>query len=109
MDKGLANPDQTAQLWTTGPGERMNRTLKEATVKRYHYENHDPLRRPRADFDTAYIFARKLEILTGLTPYEFICNAWKNASQRFPLDPHQQMPGPNISASWFPSASDGAL
>jgi hypothetical protein len=27
-----------------GQVERMNRTLKEATVKRYHYESHDQLR-----------------------------------------------------------------
>src|SRR6202140_2749675 len=30
--------------WTNGQVERMNRTLKEATVKRYHYETHDQLR-----------------------------------------------------------------
>jgi len=26
--------------WTNGQVERMNRTLKEATVKRYHYQTH---------------------------------------------------------------------
>jgi transposase InsO family protein len=26
--------------WTNGQVERMNRTLKEATVRRYHYETH---------------------------------------------------------------------
>jgi hypothetical protein len=31
--------------WTHGQVERMNRTIKDATVKRYHYENHDDLRR----------------------------------------------------------------
>ena len=30
--------------WTNGQVERMNRTLKEATVRRYHYETHDQLR-----------------------------------------------------------------
>ena len=29
--------------WTNGQVERMNRTLKEATVKRYHYDSHDQL------------------------------------------------------------------
>ncbi len=29
--------------WTNGQVERMNRTLKEATVKRYHYGFHDQL------------------------------------------------------------------
>ena len=31
--------------WTNGQVERMNRTIKEATVKRYHYEDHQQLRR----------------------------------------------------------------
>lgn len=30
--------------WTNGQVERMNRTLKEATVKRYHYDNHTQLK-----------------------------------------------------------------
>jgi transposase InsO family protein len=30
--------------WTNGQVERMNRTLKEATVQRYHYASHDELR-----------------------------------------------------------------
>ena len=29
--------------WTNGQVERMNRTIKEATVKRYHYDSHDQL------------------------------------------------------------------
>jgi transposase InsO family protein len=29
--------------WTNGPVERMNRTIKDATVKRFHYDKHDPL------------------------------------------------------------------
>ena len=36
--------------WTNGQVERMNRTIKDATVKRYHYDNHDQLRRDLADF-----------------------------------------------------------
>jgi len=30
--------------WTNGQVERMNRTLKDATVRRYHYDGHDQLR-----------------------------------------------------------------
>jgi transposase InsO family protein len=30
--------------WTNGQVERTNRTIKEATVKRYHYDSHDQLR-----------------------------------------------------------------
>ncbi len=30
--------------WTNGQVERMNRTIKDATVKRFHYDSHDQLR-----------------------------------------------------------------
>ena len=46
----------------------MNRTIKDATVKRYHYESHDQLVRHLADFVAAYNFARRLKTLNGLTP-----------------------------------------
>ena len=36
----------------------MNRTLKDATVKRYFYETHDELRAHLRDFVDAYNFAR---------------------------------------------------
>ena len=39
--------------WTNGQVERMNRTIKEATVKRFHYDDHDQLRRHLADFTWA--------------------------------------------------------
>ena len=32
----------------------MNRTIKEATVKRFHYDDHDQLRRHLQDFIDAY-------------------------------------------------------
>ena len=30
--------------WTNGQVERMNRTIKEATVRRYYYQSHDHLK-----------------------------------------------------------------
>ena len=51
----------------------MNRTNKDSTVKQFHYENHDQLRTHLADFMAAYNFARRLKTLSGLTPYEYIC------------------------------------
>ncbi len=62
--------------WTNGQVERMNRTIKDATVKRYHYDSHGQLRAHLADFVSAYNFARRLKTLRGLTPYEAICKAW---------------------------------
>jgi integrase-like protein len=46
--------------WTNGQVERMNRTIKDATVKRYHYDDHNQLRRHLADFVDAYNFGRRL-------------------------------------------------
>jgi transposase InsO family protein len=40
--------------WTNGQVERMNRTLKEATVRRYHYGSHDELRKHLQLFLDAY-------------------------------------------------------
>jgi transposase InsO family protein len=82
--------------WTNGQVERMNRTIKEATVKRFYYETHDQLRSHLADFVSAYNFARRLKTLKGLTPYEHICKLWTKEPERFTLDPLHQMPGLNI-------------
>ena len=58
--------------WTNGQVERMNRTIKDATIKRFHNDSHDQLRRHLRDFIDAYNFGRRLKTLNGLTPYEFI-------------------------------------
>jgi len=74
----------------------MNRTIKEATVKHFHYNDHGQLQRHLADFIDAYNYARRLKALSGLMPYEFICKCWTSEPDRFILDPIHQMPGPNI-------------
>lgn len=81
--------------WTNGQVERMNRTIKEATVKRYHYDSHNQLRQHLHDFIDAYNFARRLKALNGLTPYEYICKCWTSAPDQFTIDPIHQMPGLN--------------
>jgi transposase InsO family protein len=82
--------------WTNGQVERMNRTIKDATVKRFHYATHDQLRTHLVDFVAAYNLARRLKTLRGLTPYEAICKAWAGEPQRFTLNPLHQFPGLNI-------------
>jgi transposase InsO family protein len=81
--------------WTNGQVERMNRTIKEATVQRYHYDSHTQLEQHLNDFVDAYNFGRRLKTLKGLTPYEFICKTWTSQPERFILNPLQQMPGLN--------------
>src|SRR5215211_1566109 len=82
--------------WTNGQVARMNRTIKDAIVRRYFYESHAQLRQHLADFVAAYNFGRRLKTLKGLTPYEFICKQWTLEPERFRLDPLHQMPGLNI-------------
>jgi len=81
--------------WTNGQVERMNRTIKEATVKRYHYDSHTQLTAHLRDFIEAYNYARRLKTLRGLTPYEYICKIWATEPERFTINPHHQMPGLN--------------
>ena len=70
----------------------MNRTIKEATVRRFHYGSHDRLRSHLDAFVPAYNFARRLKTLQGLTPYEYICKIWASEPQRFRIDPYHQTP-----------------
>ncbi|KQO91910.1 hypothetical protein ASF36_18860 [Methylobacterium sp. Leaf90] len=47
----------------------------------------------------AYNYGRRPKTLRGLTPYEFICQAWTKQPARFRLDPSHHMPGPNSQAA----------
>jgi transposase InsO family protein len=93
IDHRLTKPKHP---WTNGQVERMNRTIKDATVKRFYYETHDQLRIHLDHFVTAYNFARRLKTLKGLTPYEYVCKLWTKEPQRFTLNPLHHMPGLNI-------------
>ncbi len=81
--------------WTNGQVERMNRTIKEATVKRFHYDSHEQLRSHLNDFIAAYNFGRRLKALKGLTPYEYICRIWTSDPERFIINPTHQTLGLN--------------
>jgi hypothetical protein len=84
--------------WTDGQVARMNRTLTQATAKRYHQDGQDQLRQHLADPVVAYNFGRRRETLGGLTPYEAICKARQNEPIRFTSNPHHLVPGPNTQA-----------
>jgi hypothetical protein len=76
----------------------MKRTIKDATVKRYHYASHDQLRRSLADFLDAYNFALRLKTVIGLTPYEYICRIWTPEPDRFLLNPIHHTPRLNTQS-----------
>ena len=70
----------------------MNRTLKEITVKRYHYESHEQLETHLQLFVDACNHARRLKTLRGLTPYEYVCSIWTEEPDRFRINPSHRIP-----------------
>jgi hypothetical protein len=87
---------KTNHPWTNGQVERMNRTLKEATVKKYHYQSHQHLKEHLQAFLRAYNFAKRLKTLKGLTPSEYICQWWQKEPERFTMNPYHHTLGLNI-------------
>ena len=69
--------------WTNGQVERMNRTIKDATVHRYYYQTHQQLQEHLDTFLCAYNFAKRLKTINGLTPYQFIVKEWGDKPELF--------------------------
>lgn len=74
----------------------MNRTIKDATVKRYHRESRNRLREHQRTFLDAFNFAKRIKTLKGLTVYEFISQKWISEPERFRLNPGHLIPELNI-------------
>lgn len=82
-----------------GQVECMNCTLKEATVKRYYYDNHQQSREHLYNFLNACNFARRLKTLQKLTPYQYINQSWRNKPERFIINTSHHKMGLNTLAS----------
>src|SRR3954469_4956985 len=67
--------------WTNGQAERMNRTVKDATVKVFHYPDLESLKAHVLAFLAAYNFAKHLKRLRWRTPFQAICHAWTSQSR----------------------------
>ena len=81
--------------WTNGQAERMNRTVKEATIKAFHYPDLDSLKAHVLAFVSAYNFAKHLKAIRWKTPFEAVCHAWTTTPDVFKLNPRHLIPGPN--------------
>src|SRR5271170_6277355 len=81
--------------WTNGQAERMNRTIKDATVKVFHYDDLHSLKAHVLAFVTAYNFAKHLKALKWRTPYQVICEPWTKVPAIFKINPHHLIPGPH--------------
>ena len=62
----------------------MNRTIKDATVKRFYYDDQGQLRQHLATFIGAYNFGRRLKTLKGLMLHAFICKQWTIEPDKLP-------------------------
>jgi transposase-like protein len=82
--------------WTNGQAERMNRTIKEATIKVFHYPDLESLKEHVVAFVAAYNFAKHLKALRWRTPFEAVCTAWTKDPSIFKIDPRHLIPGPYI-------------
>jgi hypothetical protein len=81
--------------WTNGQAERMNRTIKDATVKVFHYDDLESLKAHVLAFITAHNFAKHLKALRWRTPYQAICDAWTKDPSVFKINPRHLIPGPH--------------
>src|SRR5215204_682844 len=73
--------------WTNGQAERMNRTVKDATIKVFHYPDLESLKAHVLAFVTAYNFAKHLKRLHWRTPVQAICEAWAKDPAPFKINP----------------------
>lgn len=73
----------------------MNRSIREATVERFHYDSHDQPRRHLSGFLDAYTFARRHKTLRGPAPFEYSCKVATSEPDRSILEPMHQMTGLN--------------
>ena len=81
--------------WTNGQAERMNRTVKDATIKAFHYPDLGALRAHVVAFVTAYNFAKHLKALRWRTPFQASCDAWVADPSAFKINPRHLIPGPH--------------
>jgi hypothetical protein len=72
-----------------------DRTIKDATIKAFHYDFLASLNAHVVAFVAAYNFAKHLKALRWRTPFEAICDAWTKDPWPFNINLHDLIAGPN--------------
>ena len=81
--------------WTNGQVERINRTIKDATTKTYHYDSINQFEKHLHEFILVYNFAKRLKSLKFKTPFEFLAEKFKNKPTLFYQNPEHYSMGLN--------------
>lgn len=81
--------------WTNGQAERMVRTIKETTVRSFHYASLIDLRRHVRDWLLASNSAKQLKALRFQTPFEAIRQIATQKPELFVRQPSHDMMGLN--------------
>jgi len=79
-----------------GQVERMNRTIKDATVTPFLYDDHAQLRQHLSSFINDYDFSHRLKTLERPMLCEYIRTHRTSESERFGADLIYPIPGMNI-------------
>ena len=93
--------------WTNGQVERMNRTIKDATVKRYHLRNPRPTAPASRRLPRSLQFRSQTEDPEGPHPLRSHLPNLDPRTQRFIANPTQQTPGPNNQGARIKSTRGG--
>jgi transposase-like protein len=85
--------------WTNGQVERMNRSIKDATIRIYYYKTKEEVMSHINDYLQAYNFGKKLKSLQYKTPYEYIMDQWEKDPKIFRIKPDPYLLGLNTNKS----------
>ena len=72
----------------------MNRTIKDAAIKAFHYCDLESLSAHVLANASAFKFAKHLKALRWKTPYQTIVDAWQKNPAIFKTDPRHLIAGP---------------
>jgi transposase InsO family protein len=81
--------------WTNGQVEVMNRILKDATTKQFHYESLEQFKKNLMAFLLYYNFQKPLKALKFSSPWQFICQYYSTNPANFTQNPHVKIAGLN--------------
>ena len=79
--------------WINGKVERINRTIKDATTKTYHYNSITQFEKYLQEFVLVYNFAKRSKSLKFKTPFEFLAEKFKNNPTLFCQNPDHYSKG----------------